>query len=180
MKFKELLITEAIQYNIENNKSLCECAFRRESKMFYQYFSYLRENKDKFDFDEFGKEIINGNLGTFGLYEGIEVPLDLPFIEKEDTLIEKSEEKVELNKPKRGGPKKFYVYVKNDKGNIIKVSFGDPDLSVKFNDEEARKSFAARHDCKNKKDRTTPGYWSCNLPRYASQLGLSDGGNFYW
>lgn len=90
------------------------------------------------------------------------------------------EEKVELNKPKRGGPKKFYVYVKNDKGNVVKVTFGDPDLSVKFSDEGARKNFAARHNCAEKKDRTKAGYWSCNLPKYASDLGLSDGGNFYW
>lgn len=205
MSFKESLLQEAINYNIANNKPLSECTFRRESEMFYQYFCFLRENKDKFKLDGFGQELVNGDLGTFGLYEGVEVPLDLPFIEKdenpcwegyvmvgmkdkdgkkvpncvpESSLTE--EEKVELNKPKRGGSKKFYVYVKNDKGNVVKVSFGDPNLSVKFSDEDARKSFAARHDCANKKDKTSAGYWSCNLPRYASQLGLSDGGNFYW
>lgn len=205
MNFKEKLIGEAIQYNIEHKKPLSECVFRRESEMFFQYFSYLRENKDKFELDQFAKELVDGDIGTFGIYEGTEVPLDLPFVEKEDNpcwdgyvmvgmkdkdgkkvpncVPESSlteEEKVELNKPKRGGSAKFYVYVKNDKGNVIKVSFGDPNLSVKFNDEEARKSFVARHNCETKKDKTTAGYWSCNLPRYAAQLGLSDGGNFYW
>lgn len=92
-----------------------------------------------------------------------------------------SKSDVELNKPKRGGPKKYYVYVKNDKGNVIKVNFGDSgDLKSKINDPEARKNFASRHDCANKKDKTKAGYWSCNLPRYADQLGLSGGGNFYW
>lgn len=171
MNFKQSLIHDAIQYNIDNKKSISECVFRRESEMFFDYFVYLRENKDKFVLDEFSTELVNSDIGKFGIFEGKEVPLDLPFINEED---------VELNTPKRGGPKKFYVYVKNDKGNIIKVSFGDPNLSVKFNDEDARKSFAARHDCANKKDRTKAGYWSCNLPRYAKQLGLSDGGAFYW
>lgn len=116
-------------------------------------------------------ETLSTDIGTFGIYEGQEVPLDLPLYE---------EDNVELGKPKRGGDKKFYVFVKNDKGNVIKVQFGQPGMSVKFDDEESRKSFAARHDCANKKDRTKPGYWSCNLPKYAKQLGLAGGGNFYW
>jgi hypothetical protein len=73
------------------------------------------------------------------------------------------------------------VYVKNDKGNVIKVEFGDTSgLKAKINDPAARKSFAARHQCHLKKDKTKPGYWSCNLPRYASQLGLKGGGSFFW
>jgi hypothetical protein len=92
--------------------------------------------------------------------------------------------KVNLNKPTRSsGPKKYKVYVKDPKtGNVKVVHFGDMKggLTSKINDLEARKSFAARHDCKNKKDKTKPGYWSCRLPRYAKSLGLSGGGNFYW
>lgn len=71
--------------------------------------------------------------------------------------------KVKLNDPFRtpGGPKKFAVYVKNDKGNVVMVRFGDPNLSIKKHDPERRKSFMARHKCSEKKDKTTPGYWSC-------------------
>jgi hypothetical protein len=88
---------------------------------------------------------------------------------------------VELNEPKRGGSKKFYVYVKNEKGNVVKIEFGDTSgLSAKINDPEARASFAARHNCAEKKDKTSAGYWSCRLPYYAKQLGLSGGGNFFW
>ena len=88
---------------------------------------------------------------------------------------------VELGKPKRGGPKKYYVYVKNNSGNIIKVSFGDTSgLKEKITDPAARKSFVARHQCHMKKDKTKPGYWSCRLPYYAKSLGLSGGGNFFW
>ena len=72
-----------------------------------------------------------------------------------------------------GGPKKFAVYVKSDKGNVKKVTFGDPGLRVRNKNKKAAKSFRARHKCDQKKDRTTAGYWSCNVGRYAKQLGLS-------
>jgi hypothetical protein len=88
--------------------------------------------------------------------------------------------KVQLNKPKRGGSKKFYVYVKNKKGNIVKVSFGDTGLSVKFKQKGARASFAARHKCATKKDKTKAGYWSCNIGRYWKSLGGSSNFSGYW
>lgn len=73
--------------------------------------------------------------------------------------------KVTLNKPFRTpqGPKKYSVYVKNEKGNIVKVNFGDPNMEIKRDDPKRRKSFRARHDCENKKDKTTAGYWSCKF-----------------
>ena len=92
--------------------------------------------------------------------------------------------KVELSKPKRGGSKKFYVYVKDPKTkNIKKVSFGADSgggkLAVKLKDPKARKAFADRHNCDQKKDKTKAGYWSCRLPRYAKSLGLSGGGTWW-
>ena len=88
--------------------------------------------------------------------------------------------KVQLNKPKRGGSKKFYVYTKNKKGNVVKVSFGDTGLSVKFKQPGARASFAARHKCAQKKDKTKAGYWSCNIGRYWKSLGGSKNFSGYW
>jgi len=87
-----------------------------------------------------------------------------------------------LNKPKRGGSKKFYVYVRNPKTKKIKkVSFGDTTgLSAKLNNPKARKAFAARHDCKNKNDKTKASYWSCHLPRYATLLGIKSNFGGYW
>lgn len=92
--------------------------------------------------------------------------------------------KVELSKPKRGGSKKFYVYVKDPKTkNIKKVSFGADSgggkLAVKLKDPKARKAFADRHNCDQKNDKTKAGYWSCRLPRYAKSLGLSGGGTWW-
>lgn len=79
---------------------------------------------------------------------------------------------VKLNNPQRGGTKKFFVYVMNDKGNVVKVAFGDPNATIKNDDPVAAASFQARQRCSEKKDKTTPGYWSCNVARYAKQLGL--------
>lgn len=71
--------------------------------------------------------------------------------------------KVKLGKPFRtpGGPKKFSVYVKNKKGNVIKVNFGDPKMKIKKSIPGRRKSFRARHKCSTAKDRTSARYWSC-------------------
>jgi len=80
---------------------------------------------------------------------------------------------VTLNSPQRGGTRKFFVYVKNEKGNIVKVSFGDPNATIKNDDPKASASFRARHKCAEAKDKTSARYWSCNVGRYAKQLGLS-------
>jgi len=87
-----------------------------------------------------------------------------------------------IGKPKRGGSKKFYVYVRNPKTKKIKkVSFGDTSgLSAKINNPEARRAFAKRHDCANKKDRTKASYWSCRLPSYAKLLGLKSNFSGFW
>jgi hypothetical protein len=89
---------------------------------------------------------------------------------------------VALGKPKRGGAKKFYVYVMNPKTKKVKkVSFGGTTgLTAKINDSEARTNFAKRHNCAEKKDKTKPGYWACRLPRYASLLGLKGSYSGYW
>jgi hypothetical protein len=77
-----------------------------------------------------------------------------------------SEAKKPLNKPFRtsGGPKKFAVYVKDpESGNVKIVRFGDPNMEIKRDDPDRKKSFRARHNCDQKKDKTTAGYWSCKM-----------------
>jgi len=69
--------------------------------------------------------------------------------------------KVKLNKPMRGDVKKFKVYVKNPKGNIVKVNFGDPDMKIKAYNPERRRSFRARHNCDSPGPKTKARYWSC-------------------
>lgn len=71
--------------------------------------------------------------------------------------------KVTLNKPFRtpDGPKKMSVYVKNEKGNVVKVNFGDPDMEIKRDNPARRKSFRARHNCDNPGPKWKARYWSC-------------------
>ena len=68
---------------------------------------------------------------------------------------------VPLGKPMQGDVKKFKVYVKNKKGNVVKVNFGDPNMRIKKSNPARRKSFRARHRCATAKDRTSARYWSC-------------------
>jgi hypothetical protein len=85
--------------------------------------------------------------------------------DEDEKLIaaEKNGRKVTLNKPFRtpDGPKKFSVYVKNDNGNVVKVNFGDPNMKIKKNIPERRKSFRARMRCDNPGPKYKARYWSC-------------------
>jgi hypothetical protein len=142
--------------------------FKAEDETRYRLFRALILNnldQDKYtlDFDDETREIVvdkNYNLNE-AEYRGKNVP---------------------LNKPKRGGSKKFVVYVKDPKSkNIRKVSFGGTTgLNVKIDEPGARSSFAARHQCDKKKDKTKPGYWACNIGRYWKSLGGSRNFSGYW
>lgn len=93
----------------------------------------------------------------------------------EELVIEESEyqgRKVKLNDPFRTpkGPAKFSVYVKNDKGNVVKVNFGSPDMEIKRDDPARRKSFRARHNCDNPGPKWKARYWSCYQWRAGSKV----------
>jgi len=180
------ILSENLRYHVDNKLPLTENTFRYGSEAFLNLWAearslYLREIIHVNDDD---KEILEEtDLGNFGLYEGKKVPLDLLLLENEE--LEEAEGKKKnppLGKPKRGGSKKFYVYVRNPKTKKIKkVSFGDTTgLSAKINNPEARRAFAKRHDCANKKDKTKASYWSCRLPRYAKLLGLKSSFSGFW
>ena len=161
-------LTEGVDF-IDNN-------YRLGSEKFFEFFRTAREMN--LQLEGYNKYLIEQtDIGEIAEYNGQYVPLDCPMISEEE-----EKKTPPLNQPKRGGTKKFYVYVRDPQtNNIKKVSWGDTTgLSVKMNNPEARKSFAARHRCSMQKDRTTAAYWACNTPRYAKQLGLSGGGNFYW
>jgi hypothetical protein len=252
-----VFISEGMFYHIENNLPLNESIYRPQSSMFLKLFVEARNlydskrltlcEADQYYFD-------NTDIGKFGEYNGIKVPLDLPLTEefltealgegtfnsqkhiatfsgpdgvadvykmsdgtyyaqvegdpdydmvakdvaemaaklKRDGLITRvagelneslSEEKKDppIGKPKRGGSKKFYVYVR-DKGKVKKVSFGmaGGGLRAKLNNPKARAAFSKRHNCPQKKDRTKASYWSCRLPRYAKLLGFKTTFSGYW
>jgi len=183
------LISENLSYHIDNNISLMENVFRIGSDA---HLSMIKEAKKLYsrgvlDLCEEDEALMKTHIGEFDLYENEIIPLDLPMLNEEEQLDEKKKAKKKekkdppLNKPKRGGSKAYYVYVRDPKTKKVKkVSFGSGGLRAKIKNKKARNAFAARHNCKNKKDRTKAGYWSCNLPRYASQLGLGANMNTFW
>jgi hypothetical protein len=178
------LLSEGLQYHIDKKIPLFETVYRIGSEKHLALIKEARKmySRNVIDLCEDDEALIKTHLGEFALYEGVSVPLDLPMLNEEE--IEEAEFKgkdVPLNKPKRGGSKAYYVYVRDPKTKKIKkVSFGSGGLRAKIKNKEARNAFAARHNCKNKKDRTKAGYWSCNLPRYASALGLGANMNTFW
>jgi len=181
-------ISENLLYHIKNGKPLTENTFRYGSTAFINLWKEARTlySRDILSVGEDDEHILlETHLGEYGMFEGERVALDLPMLEEEEEVLEEAEyqgKEVALGKPKRGGAKKFYVYVMNPKTKKVKkVSFGDTSgLSAKINNPKARKAFADRHDCKNKKDKTKAGYWSCRLPRYASLLGLKGSYSGFW
>jgi len=175
---KNTKISPELQYHIENGITLSENVFRIYSDNYFNLINEVRElyNEGLIDLNKKDQWIVESDLGKSVILEsGEKVWLDAP-IEVEETLTEAKHrgKNVKLNSPFRtpGGPKKFAVYVKSPGGGIKKVTFGDPNLRVKNANKARAKSFRARHKCDQKKDRTTAGYWACNVSRYRKKLGL--------
>lgn len=112
-------------------------------------------------FKLFREDAIDDDCECQDLYEDLEI-----------TESEYQGRKVKLNDPFRtaDGPKKFSVYVKNEKGNVVKVNFGDPNMEIKRDDPARRKSFRARHNCENPGPKWKARYWSCYQWRAGSKV----------
>ena len=181
------LVSENLQYHINENIPLMESVFRIGSNAHLSIIKEARKlySRGVLDLCEEDEDIMETHLGEFDLYEDTIIPLDLPMLNEEEQLDEKKKKKKKkdppIGKPKRGGPKAYYVYVRDPKTKRIKkVTFGSGGLKAKIRNPKARKAFAARHRCKTANDRTTARYWSCRLPRYASMLGLGANMNTFW
>ena len=178
---KNVKVSPDLQYHLDNNISLNENVFRIYSTKYFELINEVRNlyNRNLLSLNESDIWLVESDLGKKVILEnGDEVWLDAPMYEDdlEDILTEAIHrgKKVKLGSPFRtpGGPKKFAVYVKTPKGTVKKVTFGDPNLRIKNANKGRAKSFRARHHCDQKKDRTTAGYWSCNVSRYRKKLGL--------
>lgn len=177
---EDVEISEALKYHIDNELSLTNNVFRVYSEGYFDLVNEVRKLwvENKIRLNEEDTLMVESDLGKRVQIGEEIVYLDAPFVVEEDEILGEAKHRgknVKLNKPFRtpGGPKKFAVYVKSKGGNVKKVTFGDPNLRVRNKNKGAAKSFRARHKCDQKKDRTTAGYWSCNVGRYAKQLGLS-------
>jgi hypothetical protein len=186
---QEIQISEGLKYHLDNKLALGESVYRYGSDNFFNLIKEVKSlySKDLIKLNENDIFIVN-DIDTKVRLNGQILQLgQIMESEEENELLNEAEyqgKKVEIGKPKRGGSKKFYVYVKNPKtGKVKKVSFGAKagggNLAVKLKDPKARKAFADRHNCEQKNDKTKAGYWSCRLPRYAKLLGLSGGGRWW-
>jgi|TARA_R100000084_G_scaffold108004_2_gene69531 hypothetical protein len=152
--------------------------------------SVLPQNKGRYDRIEIKSGLTDDNENfkkdQEDYSEGKARALKFMSIDENEQLDEKKKAKKKkkdppIGKPKRGGPKAYYVYVRDPKTKRIKkVTFGSGGLRAKIRNPKARKAFAARHKCSQKNDRTKASYWSCRLPRYAKQLGLGANMNTFW
>ena len=264
-----MLISEGLQYHLDNNLSLCDSIYREGSQGFLDLICEARKlyNAGHISLFEEDLDLINSDLGSWGIHEGYPVMLDYPMEQEadmmmrveqdgyeyshrvlsrvfenelgneieiqvrdaepsdfqegetyfdngvyirmigpdsessdlitgmeakmlfdvlgeyygEDDYLNESQDiyeaeyqgrKVKLNQPKRGGKKKFYVYVKNPKtGKVKKVSFGAKGMTTGLRDPKRSKSFEKRHRCAQKNDKTKPGYWACRIGRYPKVTG---------
>ena len=150
-------VSDALQYHIENDMSLTNNVFKVYSEGYFNLVNEVRDlyNEGKIDLNYKDKLMIESDLGKKVKIGKQYIYLDAPYVyeTEEDTLME--------SKTPRGH-KKFEVYTKSKTGGLKKVTFCNSKLVVKESS-----------NCLQKTDRTTAGYWSCNLGRYAKQLGLS-------
>lgn len=163
--------SEGLRWHIQKGVPFDEPVYRAGTD---KYFSLMREARDLYQSGGYTpktsheRDLLESSLGDWGHYRGQRVPLDFP----QRPQLHEAEYKgrdVELNKPKRGSGGKAYVYVRNDKGNVIKVTFGSSMPDAMGDSEEAkkrRKSFGERHKCSEKKDKTKAGYWSCRATKF--------------
>jgi hypothetical protein len=167
-----VLMTENIQYHIDNKKPLYETTLPYGSKEYLDLWVEARYlySRGALNVEGIDKEkITETDLGEYGIFEGQLVPLDLPM--PDDDILNEAEyqgRKVQLGKPMQGDIKKFKVYVKNDKGKVVKVNFGFGGKSakgkrmvIKAKNPKKRAAYRARHNCKNPGPRWKANYWSC-------------------
>ena len=175
-------VSDQLKFHIDNKYTLTNNVYRVYSEAYFNLVNEVRKlwEEGKINLNEEDVLMVESDLGKKVKINGEVVYLDAPFIyetETEEDILEEAKHRgknVKLGKPFRtpGGPKKFAVYVKGKGGGVKKVTFGDPGLKVKNANKKRAKSFRARHKCSQKKDRTTAGYWSCNVSRYRKKLGL--------
>jgi hypothetical protein len=183
-------ISKNLEYHINNKITLSESVFRPYSDGYFNLVCEVRDlyNNGSIQLNRTDRWLIETDLGKMvRLSSGEYVSLDCPYLMTEEELLSEAEyqgKKVKVGYPMRnsGGGKKYKVYVKNPStGKIKKITFGDVHggLTAKVSNPEARRSFAARHKCKDKKDRTKAGYWACRINRYGHLWGGKTYGG-YW
>ena len=180
-------VYEGLRYHVINKTPLTENVYRVGSDAYFDLIKEARVQYKKGNYaplNEEEKEMLESDLGEWATFRGERVPLDFPMYT--ETLDERKKRKKKkkkdppIGKPMKnaGGGKKYKVYVRSKSGRIKKISYGDSKGGLKgnWNSAEARKSFASRHNCAEKKDRTKAGYWAC---RAHKDFGTNVPGRFW-
>jgi hypothetical protein len=165
-------ISNELKYHLNNGLPLTENIFKPYSESYFNLINEVRGlyYSGEIKINDEDLTLVESDLGTSVLLENGEwVYLDVPVVD--DSFINEAEyqgRKVQLGKIMQGDIKKFKVYVKNDKGKVVKVNFGfggksakGKRMTIKKNNPERRKSFRARHNCDNPGPRWKPRYWAC-------------------
>jgi hypothetical protein len=154
---EDVKISNALQYHIDNGMTLSENAFWFYSENYFDLVNEVRDlwKEGKIELNEDDILMVESDLG-------IKVKIGKEYVYLDAPYIYETEEDVLSEGKTLGRPKKFAVYTKSKTEGIKKVIFNNSNLLLK----ESR-------NCSQKIDRTTAGYWSCNVGRYAKQLGLS-------
>ena len=169
---KKVKISEELEYHINENLTLTNNVFTVYSKRYFDLINEVRDlwMRDLIHLNEEDEQMVMSDIGKIALFEGKIVYLDAPIEDEVEDLFEAKYKgrTVTLNKPMQGDVKKFKVFVKNEKGNVIKVNFGFGGTSakgkvmrIKKSNPERRKNFRARHNCDNPGPKTKARYWSC-------------------
>jgi hypothetical protein len=150
--------------SIEANELLpCDIVISESGKLFNVNFIEILENTIQVTFeDETGCELVE-SFDPETVMGFVDTTENMEYNEFDDKIeiYEDDKKKVKLNKIMRGDVKKYKVYVKNDKGNVVKVNFGDPNMEIKRDDPARRKNFRARHNCDTPGPRWKARYWAC-------------------
>lgn len=169
---KTVIISEELKYHLSKKIPLSENKFKINSKSFINLINEVRRlyNKGLIELNKNDRNIVESDLARKVLLEnGQVVYLEIPI--KDQNFLSEAEyqgRKVQLGKIMQGDIKKSKVYVKNDKGKVVKVNFGFGGKSahgkrmvIKKNNPARRKSFRARHNCDNPGPRWKARYWAC-------------------
>lgn len=197
---KEVSLSEAVKYHLDNKISFTENVFRPGSDKF---FELIREAKKLYALgmyvpaDEWEIDLLESDIGEKVMFEGKEVILDFPFEEEAEHIDEASAKrsvkgtgtKVRggvkihpvneegdpteghgIGKPFRAGSGGA-VYVRTGDGGVRKVNFSQSGMKKRYMEPSRVRSFIARHHCLTNKDKTSASYWACRWPRYFSNSG---------
>ena len=182
---KIALLSEGLKHHIDSRTPLTNNIYRVGSDSYFEVISEARKAYNEgiyIPLNEEEKELLESDLGEWAEFRGERVPLDFPMHMEtlEEAKKKKKKKDPPIGKPMKGsGGKKYQVYVRSKKtGRIKKISYGDSKGGLKgnWNNAEARSSFASRHNCAEKKDRTKAGYWAC---RAHKDFGTNVPGRFW-